>query len=119
MTKKNKENKENKNTKNTKNTKKEYWAVTVARHENGQLIWFGNLNGGLYTTQEGAWKAALAAYEEEKAKLNVVTYGYSCDPSMEYLELWDGQPEHTFNWVCEVQAVRVGGYGNGKEFKRL
>lgn len=102
-----KENKEN----------KEYWTATEVRYEKGEVVWFGNLRGQLFETKDAAWKACLDAYETtRRTHLSDVGMGMSTSPECKRIDLWLGRDK---SWIWEVQAVCVGGYAGGPEYKRL
>lgn len=96
---------------------KEYWTATEVRYEKGEIVWFGNLRGQLFETREAAWNACLDAYESmRRLHSSDIGFGMSTDPDLKRIDIWIGRDK---SWAWEVQAVCVGGYAGGNEYKRL
>lgn len=113
--------KEKRNTNNMKKMiekeNKEYWTATEVRYEKGEIVWFGNLRGQLFETREAAWNACLDAYESmRRLHSSDIGFGMSTDPDLKRIDIWIGRDK---SWAWEVQAVCVGGYAGGNEYKRL
>lgn len=107
----------NKMNKTKENENKEYWTATEVRYEKGEVIWFGNLRGQLFESKEAAWKACLDAYETMRRSHSAdIGFGMSTNPDLKRIDIWIGRDK---SWILEVQAVCVGGYAGGLEYKRL